>query len=96
LSPFATCGDLNVATDKFTSFKNTLSLSNFDTSVDSKAFVAIIVPNIATERIWLDTTDLEQPCDKLEVSIPKHCRHVTLCAKRCSVAGLSHAPQRPT
>ncbi len=31
----------------------------FDESGDNKAFVATIVANVATERIWLDTTVLE-------------------------------------
>jgi hypothetical protein len=30
----------------------------FDKSGDNKAFVAIIVANVATERIWLDATEI--------------------------------------
>ncbi len=31
----------------------------YDKSGDRKAFVATIVANVATERIWLDTTELK-------------------------------------
>jgi hypothetical protein len=35
-------------------------LSNSDKSGDRKTFVATIVVNVATERIWLETTALNQ------------------------------------
>ncbi len=38
-------------------------LTNYDKSGDRKASVATIVANVATERIWLDTTDLEVTAD---------------------------------
>jgi hypothetical protein len=39
--------------------KYTLSLTKLDKSGDSKAFVATIVYNVATERTWLETTVLD-------------------------------------
>jgi hypothetical protein len=38
--------------------KSTLFPSKFDKSGDSQAFVTTVVLNVATERIWLDTTEL--------------------------------------
>jgi hypothetical protein len=40
--------------------KYTVYLSNSYKSGDSKTFVTIIVANVATERMWLDTTDLDK------------------------------------
>jgi hypothetical protein len=57
--------DLNVATDRqllenvFLMMNKLQYLSNSDKSGDRKTFVATIVANVATERIWLDTTDLK-------------------------------------
>ncbi len=34
-------------------------MTNYDKSGDRKAFVATIVANVATERIWLDTSELD-------------------------------------
>ncbi len=38
---------------------NEQHLSNSDKSGNRKTFVATVVANVVTERIWLDTTDLE-------------------------------------
>ncbi len=38
--------------------KSTLFPSKFDKSGDSQVFVTTVVLNVATERIWLDTTAL--------------------------------------
>jgi hypothetical protein len=44
-----------ISNDKYATY-----LSNGDKSGDRKEFAATIVANVATERMWLDTTDLEQ------------------------------------
>jgi hypothetical protein len=40
--------------------KNITYLTIYDKSGDRKAFVATIVANVATERIWLDTNEFDQ------------------------------------
>ncbi len=39
--------------------KFTACLSNYDKSGDTKTAFVTIVTNVATEKIWLDTTGLE-------------------------------------
>jgi hypothetical protein len=55
-----TTSDLNVATDRRSEIdfydKYTISFSNLNKSGDSKAFVTTVV---ATEKMWLNTTDLD-------------------------------------
>ncbi len=62
LSPFATCGDKGFKCGDRQLLRNGFlivkSISNSDKSGDSKAFVATIVANVATESMWLDITDL--------------------------------------
>ncbi len=43
-----------ISSDKFITY-----LSNNDKTVDRKAFVATTVANVATERMGLDTTDVD-------------------------------------
>jgi hypothetical protein len=66
LSPFATCGDKRFECGDRQLLKNVFLminklhyLSNSDKSGDRKTFVATNVANVATERIWLETTALE-------------------------------------
>ncbi len=63
LSSFATCGDKRFKCGDRQLLKNVFLminklqyLSNSDKSGDRKTFVATIVANVATERIWLETT----------------------------------------
>jgi hypothetical protein len=43
-----------ISNDKYITY-----LTNYGKSGDRKAFVGTIVANVATERIWLDTTALK-------------------------------------
>jgi hypothetical protein len=72
LSPFAICGDKRFECgdrqllEKVFLMMNKLPyLSNSDKSGDRKTFVSTIVANVATERIWLDTTELMELLLKL-------------------------------
>ncbi len=49
-----------VVQDWISNGKFTAHHSNSDESGDSKTFVATIVANVATERMRLDTTEIEQ------------------------------------
>jgi hypothetical protein len=46
----------------FSNDKYMTYFTNYDKSGERKAYVVTIVANVATERIWLDTTDIE--CSK--------------------------------
>ncbi len=62
------CGDSqlfrNGTNGKFTAF-----LSKSDKSGDCKTVVATIVANVATEKMWLETTDLDQRVLSINLNI---------------------------
>jgi hypothetical protein len=53
------CGDRQLLENVILMMNKLQYLSNSDKSGDRKTFVATIVANVATERIWLDITAVD-------------------------------------